>query len=45
MKAELDKFGELKIIPESGVESYALGKWFKDFKEDQSALTICVDEK
>jgi hypothetical protein len=31
MKVELSANGCLKIMPETPIESYALGKWGKDF--------------
>lgn len=32
MKAEINEYGELVLIPDSETENYALKKWFNDVK-------------
>ena len=38
MKAEIDRDGELKVIPETDTEIFALRLWKKDYeKQDENA--------
>ena len=42
MKATINETGCLTIIAESGLESYALNKWLRDWQEKQATLNIEV---
>jgi len=49
MKAEIDKNGGLKIIPETEVEEFALKVWFRDHTKMEplsnfSSLEVCYME-
>jgi hypothetical protein len=46
MRAEIDKNGGLKLIPETEVEEFALKVWFRDYTKMEplsnfSSLEVC----
>ena len=44
MKAHLTENGELSINGENSIERYALQKWFDDFQNDSTKVTIGVNQ-
>lgn len=38
MKAEMDKYGTITLIPETSVEVYALSQWYKTARVEQEDL-------
>jgi len=43
MKVEIDNKGNLKIVAENGLESFALTRWFEGLEKGDTTVGVDVD--